>query len=113
MIGHQNIQDQILPLLPESGLKPLPNQFKSLESQPASKKQLDKVAKQLEGVFLSLVIKQMQATVPKNPIFNDQTSQIFVGMLDDQLGKVMAQNQGFGIAKEIERSVSPFHGRKI
>lgn len=66
---------------------------------------LQKAASDLEGVFLSMVIKQMQATVPQDPLFNNNTTQMFTEMLDDQFGKLMAHSQGIGLAQQIVKSV--------
>jgi Rod binding domain-containing protein len=66
---------------------------------------LHQAATQLEGVFLEMVMNEMQDTVPKESLFGDDTAQseqTWQGMLNNERAQAIAQSGEFGIAKTLE-----------
>ena len=56
-----------------------------------------------------MVMKEMQATVPHDDMFNNDTTQMFTEMLNDEFGKLAASGHGFGLADSIVRSFRGNH----
>ena len=61
-----------------------------------SPEKLRKVSKQLEGIFYSMMIKEMRKTVPQDTLLPDDAHQqdIFQEMMDDKVGQQMADQAG-------------------
>ena len=74
-------------------------------SDPAATR---KVAQQFESMFLSMMLKNMRATLPgADPLAND-ASKLATDMYDQQLAQTMSKGRGIGLAealvKQIERA---------
>ncbi len=91
--------------MPASDNPVYPLQVTGAQKQELEQKKLEKTAKELEGVFVSMVLKQMQATVPKDELFNNDTTQMFTEMLNDEFGKLIAKGHSMGLANAIMRAV--------
>jgi flagellar protein FlgJ len=62
-------------------------------------KQLEKVSKDFESIFLGYMLKQMRKTVPDDPIMgNSNAKDIYQDMYDDALSKEFAKAGGIGLA---------------
>ncbi|MGA3037512.1 MAG: rod-binding protein [Vulcanimicrobiaceae bacterium] len=72
--------------------------------QTAALANLHKVATQFEGLFVGMLLHQMDKDQPDDTIFGKRSpgEKIFSDMLDDQRAQSMASTGYFGIAKEIE-----------
>ncbi|SDD82436.1 rod-binding protein [Sporomusa acidovorans] len=61
----------------------------------------------MEAVFLNLMLTQMRETVPKgNLLGNSREEQMLTSMLDTELTKNMAQAGGMGLADMLYRQLS-------
>lgn len=60
----------------------------------------------METVFLSLLLKEMRATVPTDPL-NSHGEEIFRSFLDDELAKTSARAGGIGLADMLYRQLAP------
>ena len=74
------------------------------------RKELKKACLEFEQVFLSMMYKQMKATVPKSDLTSgDSGREIFEGMLDDKLTEEASQNGKLGLAdmlyKQLEKQM--------
>ncbi|HOQ37458.1 MAG TPA: rod-binding protein [Acetivibrio sp.] len=70
-------------------------------------KELMKACKEFEGMLLSIVYKQMKATIPKsNLIPSDYGRDIFEEMLDEEIAKEASQGSGLGLADELYKQLS-------
>jgi len=64
-------------------------------------------AKQFETVFMSMVLKSMRDTVPKDGLMSGGSEeQMFQGMLDQQFAQSMADGKGAGLADLIVQQLS-------
>ena len=71
-------------------------------------KALKDACKGFEGMFLSMMYKQMRATVPKDTLFGESNAQnIFKDMRDNELMKTVAESGGVGLADMMYRQLSP------
>jgi Rod binding domain-containing protein len=85
-------------------LKGLPSSAPLTADQQAALKKLHAAATQLEGVFVGMLYKEMQSTVPKDGILGKQSNAeaMWQDMLADKQSDAIAQTGTFGIAKMIE-----------
>lgn len=68
---------------------------------------LRSTCRDMEAVFLNLMLAQMRETVPKgNLLGNSREEQMLTSMLDTELTKNMAQAGGMGLADMLYRQLS-------
>lgn len=61
---------------------------------------LQKACQEMESIFLYLLIKEMRNTINKSGLISGGTAEnIYTGMLDAELSKVMAERNGIGLSK--------------
>ena len=65
------------------------------------------MAKDFEGVFASLLLKEMRKTLEPGTLFGEDSGDVYGGMFDLYLGQQMTQSGGFGLAKMIRESLDP------
>ncbi|NLA58042.1 MAG: hypothetical protein GX855_03945 [Firmicutes bacterium] len=67
------------------------------------KQQLWQASQELEAIFLQQMVSAMQRTVPRDEgvIQRSQAEELFQGMLDEELAKVMAESGEMGLAKAL------------
>lgn len=75
-------------------------------------KELKKACNDFEGIILSLMYKQMRATVPKSELIpSDSGSDIFQSMLDDKLVEEASKSGGMGLGgilyKQLSQQLKP------
>jgi len=81
--------------------RPLP-----LSPPPASDAaQIDKVARQMEGLFAQMMIKQMRETALGDTMFPGAAGQ-FRELYDEQIAKSLTEGQGLGLSTMIARQLS-------
>jgi len=72
------------------------------EAQPAENKELKKVAKQFEAVFINQMIGAMRKTVtPGGLIPESNAERVFKGMLDSENAERMADSEQLGLSQII------------
>ena|SRR3989339_269652 len=69
-------------------------------------KEILKTAKSFEGLFVSMIIKEMRKAIPKSDFLNGgQGEEIFQDMLDNAYAEKMAGSRGFGLADAMYRQM--------
>jgi len=69
---------------------------------------LKKVSKEIEGLFLNMIITNMRKALAPEGFFGKSSgADIFQSMMEDHLSKTMARRGQVGIAKMIERQLGP------
>lgn len=71
---------------------------------------LSGAAKQLESVFVQMMLKAMRDTVPEGGLFESEKSDFYEGMFDQQISLNIANGKGIGLAEVIERQMSGMQG---
>lgn len=66
---------------------------------------IEKVARQFESVFINMMLKSMEATVPKNSLFGSSQERLFRSLYDHQLSVDLSQGQGIGLRNMIEKAL--------
>lgn len=75
--------------------------------QQAALKKLHDAATQLEGVFVGMLFKEMQSTVPTDGILGKQSNAeaMWKDMLVEKQSDAIAKTGSFGIAKMVEQQL--------
>lgn len=75
-------------------------------AQAAEDAKLKATCKEMEAVFLNMMLTRMRATVPKgNLLGNSSEEQMLTSLLDTELTKNMAQAGGMGLADMLYRQL--------
>src|SRR5580700_8572166 len=76
-------------------------------AQEEGLKKLHAAATQLEGVFVGMLFKEMQSTVPTDGILGKQSNAdaMWKDMLVEKQSDAIAQTGSFGIAKMVEQQL--------
>lgn len=70
-------------------------------------KQLRKACDDFEGIFLSMMYKEMKATVPESELIpEDSGREVFEDMLDEQLIKGISDGKGTGLSDVLYNQLS-------
>lgn len=73
---------------------------------------IQKVAKDFEGVFVSLVLKEMRQTLGAGTLFGNDSADLQGGLFDMFMGQHLTEAGGFGVAKMLERALAPLNSAK-
>ncbi len=74
--------------------------------------ELKQVCKEFEGIFISMMFKQMRATVPESDYLkSDSATEMFNSMLDDKLCDVASQ-RGIGLGDMMYKQMSKQYGKQ-
>jgi flagellar protein FlgJ len=72
-----------------------------------------KVAQQFEGLFLSMMLKNMRSALPGgDPLASDQVKMV-TSMYDDQIAQSMASGKGVGLAAALEKQLNRPRGGAV
>ncbi len=77
---------------------------RSVTSHDASANQ--KVAKQFEGMFLSMMLKGMRDTLPQDGPMSSDATRMATSMSDDQLAQNLSKGKGIGLADALVKQLS-------
>ena len=65
----------------------------------------EKVAKDFESVFATMMLKEMRQTLEPGSLFGEDSSDIYGGMFDQFLGQHMSESSGIGLSKMIREAL--------
>jgi flagellar protein FlgJ len=77
-----------------------------LKSRENPEGALHEVAQQFESVFITMMMKAMRDTLPKDGMFQSGQMDTYQEMFDQQLALDLSRQNGIGLAAEIERQMS-------
>jgi len=70
---------------------------------PGSQASTERVARDFEGVFVSLLIKEMRQTLEPGTLFGNDAGDSYGGLFDLYLSRHLVDSGGLGIAASIRR----------
>lgn len=79
-------------------------------ADPASNR---KVAQQFESMFLSMMLKNMRATLPNSDPLANEGSKMATDLYDQQLAENMSKGKGIGLADALFAQIERSQGRKV
>jgi flagellar protein FlgJ len=105
-INNNNIQFQIENAKSKSATGDFASTLKKAYNAK-DEQQLKKVCKDFEKIFLSMMYKEMRATVIKSDLVDDSAGgDMFKEMLDDKIAEEIADGPGVGLADMMYKNLS-------
>lgn len=71
---------------------------REVSSDPQSKEGIRAVARQMEGVFVQLMMKSMRSASFDDGLLNNDQTRLYTSMYDQQVGQQIASGKGLGLA---------------
>jgi Rod binding domain-containing protein len=87
-----------LPLLPQSPADSLADKLRAGDAGS-----IERVAKDFEGLFLSLVLKEMRQTLEPGSLFGNDSGDVYGSLFDLFLGKHLVDAGGLGVAHMVKQ----------
>ena len=98
------MQKNLFSQMSEKNLERLRNSssFGKLDSD----KDIEKVSRDFESIFLNKLLSSMRKTVPKSGLLDSFATDMFQSMMDEEMSKEMAKNKGMGMGEMIYNDLS-------
>ncbi|MCS2147857.1 flagellar assembly peptidoglycan hydrolase FlgJ [Scandinavium manionii] len=64
------------------------------------------VARQVEGMFVQMMLKSMRDALPKDGLFSSDQSRLYTSMYDQQIAQQMTAGKGLGLADEMVKQMT-------
>ncbi|MBT5471590.1 MAG: hypothetical protein HOK41_13385 [Nitrospina sp.] len=98
------LQKNLFSQMAEKNLERLRNDssFGKLDSE----KDIEKVSRDFESVFLNKLLTAMRKTVPKSGLLDSFATDMFQSMMDEEMSKEMAKNKGMGMGEMVYKDLS-------
>ncbi|UJD94295.1 flagellar assembly peptidoglycan hydrolase FlgJ [Lelliottia amnigena] len=68
------------------------------------------VARQVEGMFVQMMLKSMRETLPKDGMFSSDSTRLYTSMYDQQVAQQMTSGKGLGLADMIVKQMQAAQG---
>ena len=68
------------------------------------------VARQVEGMFVQMMLKSMRETLPKDGLFSSDSTRLYTSMYDQQIAQQMTAGKGLGLADMIVKQTEAAQG---
>ena len=93
------LQKNLFTQMSEKNLERLRNQsgFGKMDAE----KDIEKVSRDFESVFLNKLLSTMRKTIPKSGLLDSYASDMFQSMMDEEMSKEMAKDKGMGMGEMI------------
>ncbi|KMK19125.1 flagellar rod assembly protein FlgJ [Pluralibacter gergoviae] len=67
---------------------------------------LRSVARQVEGLFVQMMLKSMREALPKDGIFSSDQTRLYTSMYDQQIAQQMTDGKGLGLAEAMVKQMT-------
>lgn len=67
------------------------------------------VARQVEGMFVQMMLKSMREALPKDGLFSSENTRLYTSMYDQQIAQQMTAGKGLGLAEMMVKQMAPEH----
>ena len=108
-------QNTLFSQLTEKNLEGMLNQSKF--GQIDSEKDMEKVARDFESVFVNKLLESMRKAVPKSGLLDSSALDMYQSMMDQEMAKNMSERKGIGLGemvyKDLSRLDKVFRGESI
>ena len=71
-----------------------------------AEKDIEKVSRDFESVFMNKLLSSMRKTIPKSGLLDSFASDMFQSMMDEEMSKEMSKNKGMGMGEMIYNDLS-------
>ena len=104
LIKRAEIQNTLFSQLTEKNLERMRNQSKF--GQVDSEKDMEKVARDFESVFVNKLFESMRKGVPKSGLLDSSAMKMYQSLMDQELAKLMSERKGMGIGEMVYKDLS-------
>ena len=104
LINRAEIQNNLFSQLTEKNLDRMRNQSKF--GQIDSEKDMEKVARDFESVFVNKLFQSMRKGVPKSGLLDSSAMKMYQSMMDQEMAKLMSKGKGMGIGEMVYKDLS-------
>ena len=104
LIKRSENQNTLFSQLTEKNLEGLRNQSKF--GQIDSEKNMEKVARDFESVFVNKLFESMRKGVPKSGLLDSSAMKMYQSMMDQEMAKLMSVRKGMGIGAMVYKDLS-------
>ena len=115
LIKRTENQNTLFSQLTEKNLEGMRNQSKF--GQLDSEKDMEKVARDFESVFVNKLLESMRKAVPKSGLIDSSALDMYQSMMDQEMAKNMSERKGMGLGemvyKDLSRLDKVFRGESI
>lgn len=71
---------------------------------------LKPVARQVEGMFVQMMLKSMREALPKDGLFSSDSTRLYTSMYDQQIAQQMTAGKGLGLADMMVKQMTAAQG---
>ena len=104
LIKRSENQNILFSQLTEKNLEGMRNQSKF--GQIDSEKDMEKVARDFESVFVNKLLESMRKAVPKSGLLDSSALDMYQSMMDQEMAKNMSEQKGMGIGEMVYQDLS-------
>lgn len=83
---------------------------RDVTTNPQSKEAIRDVARQMEGIFVQMMMKSMREAIPEDGLFNSDQTRLYTSMYDQQMSQHIASGKGLGLADVMVRQLTAAQG---
>ena len=104
LIKRSENKNNLFSQLTEKNLDRMRNQSKF--GQIDSEKDMEKVARDFESVFVNKLFESMRKGVPKSGLLDSSAMKMYQSMMDQEMAKLMSVGKGMGIGEMVYKDLS-------
>ena len=104
LINRAEIQNNLFSQLTEKNLDRMRNQSKF--GQIDSEKDMEKVARDFESVFVNKLLESMRKAVPKSGLLDSSALDMYQSMMDQEMAKNMSERKGMGLGEMVYKDLN-------
>ena len=104
IIKSGQIQNSLFSQLAEKNLERMRGLSKF--GQLGSEKNIERVARDFESVFINKLFESMRKAIPKSDLFDSTAMDTFQSMTDQEMSKKMSERKGMGIGEMVYKDLS-------
>ena len=74
--------------------------------QVDSEKEMEKVARDFESVFVNKLLESMRKAIPKSGLLDSSALDMYQSMMDQEMAKNMSERKGMGLGEMVYKDLS-------
>lgn len=103
-IKSAQIQNILFNQLTEKNLERMRGQSKF--GKVGSDKDMEKVARDFESVFVNKLFETMRKAIPKSDLLNSSAIEMYQSLMDQEMAKKMSERKGMGLGEMVYKDLS-------
>ena len=104
LIKSTQTQNNLFNQLTEKNLERMRGQSKF--GQIDSEKEMEKVARDFESVFVNKLLESMRKAIPKSGLLDSSALDMYQSMMDQEMAKNMSERKGMGLGEMVYKDLS-------